>query len=243
MDFNRPNRTHPPLEPIVVSRLFERVEVDLIDMRHEPDGRFKWICHMKDHWSRLSKLTPATSKTADEIMEPIAEWIYAYGPPEMLQSDNGSHFKGAVDYLLKAHGIKVKHGQPRNPQVQGLLKQANGVVRSRLAKWKTETGSSGWVNALPLIQMGINNTKHSATLKTPYEIVFGRKMVATGLVPESVNWTTVEQEMDGAGREDIEDTNAEDTNAEETNAEDTNAEDTDAEDTDVEDTDARCRRK
>ena len=29
---NRPNRTRPPLEPIVVSRLFERVQIDLIDM-------------------------------------------------------------------------------------------------------------------------------------------------------------------------------------------------------------------
>lgn len=70
---NRPNRTRPPLEPIVVSHLFERVQIDLIDMRHEPDDQFKWICHMKDHWSKLSFLRAATSKTADEIVEYVAE--------------------------------------------------------------------------------------------------------------------------------------------------------------------------
>ena len=191
---NRPSRTRPPLEYTVVSRLFERVQIDLIDMRHEPDGQFKWIYHMKDHWSRFCRLVPATSRTADEIAKHAARWIYTYGPPETLQSDNSSEFKAAVEHLLEAHGIKVEHGPP---QVRGLMEQANGVVQSRLAMWKTETGSSEWVKALPIIQMGINSTKHSATLKTPYEIVFGRKMVTSVLVPERVDWTTaVEQEMD-----------------------------------------------
>ena len=36
--------------------------------------------------------------------------------------------------------------------------------------------------------MGMNNTKHLATLKTPYEIVFGRKKVTSVLVQETVNW-------------------------------------------------------
>ena len=181
-------------------------------MRHEPDGQFKWICHMKDYWSKLTKLMPATSKTADEIVGYISEWIYAYGPPEMLQSDNGSEFKGAIEYLLKAHGIKkVKHGRPRTPQVHGLVEQANDVVQSRLAKWKTETGSSKWVNSLPIIQMGINNTKHSAILKTPYEVVFGRKMVKSALVPELVDWTTVEELNGQIDSTSVEDTNAGDT--------------------------------
>ena len=36
----------------------------------------------------------------DEIAQYITEWIYAYGSPEMLQSDNGCEFKGAVETLL-----------------------------------------------------------------------------------------------------------------------------------------------
>jgi transposase InsO family protein len=101
-------------------------------------------------------------------------WIQLYGPPEILQSDNGREFKGAVERLLLAWGIKIKHGKPRTPQVQGLVEQANGVVQSGLAKWKTEWADTAWDTALPNIALGINRTKHSATLKTPYEIVFGR---------------------------------------------------------------------
>ena len=53
------------------------------------------------------------------------------------------------------------------------------MVQNRLAKWKTETGSSEWVNSSSIIQMGMNNT---------FEIVFGRKMVTSALVQETVNW-------------------------------------------------------
>ena len=43
---NRTNNTKPPLEPIVAIRVLERVQIDLIDFRHQPDGRFKWIMHI-----------------------------------------------------------------------------------------------------------------------------------------------------------------------------------------------------
>ena len=69
-----------------------------------------------------------------------------------------------------------------------MIPKLNAEVQTWLAKWKTETGSSEWVNSPPIIQMGMNNTKHSATLKTPYELVFGRKMVKSALVQETVNW-------------------------------------------------------
>ena len=133
-------------------------------------------------------LMPSTSKRVDEIVQYITDWIYVYGPPEMLQSDNGGDIKGAFETILQFYRIKIKYGHPRTPQGQGLVEQANGVVLNQLAKWKTDTGSSEWVNSLPIIQMGINNTKHSVTLKAPYEIVFGRKMVTSALVQEPVNW-------------------------------------------------------
>ena len=133
-------------------------------------------------------LMPSTSKRADEIVQYIMDWIYVYSPPEMLQSDNGGYIKGAFETILTSYRIKIKHGHPRTPQGQGLVEQANGVVLNQLAKWKTKTGSSEWVNSLLIIQMGINNTRHSATLKTPYEIVFGREMVTSALVQETVNW-------------------------------------------------------
>ena len=43
-----------PLKPIKVHRVFERIQIDLIDMRTTPDGEYKWILHIVDHFSKFS---------------------------------------------------------------------------------------------------------------------------------------------------------------------------------------------
>ena len=72
---DRPNKTRAPLEPIVVNQRLERVQVDLIDMRHQPDGQFKWICHFRDHYSKFSVLFPMKSKTAVEVANCVCSKI------------------------------------------------------------------------------------------------------------------------------------------------------------------------
>ena len=32
-------------------------------MRHEPDGLYKWICHIKDHYSKLCYLAGLEDKS------------------------------------------------------------------------------------------------------------------------------------------------------------------------------------
>ena len=77
---------------------------------------------------------------------------------------------------MKAFNVEIKLGKPRTPRTQGLVEQANGVVQVRLAKWKIQTGRLDWSNGLPFVSISINNTKHSSTKYTPYELVFGCKV-------------------------------------------------------------------
>jgi hypothetical protein len=51
---NRPNTTKAPLVPIISGRAWERVQIDLIDMRHEPSGQYKWILYIKDHFLKYT---------------------------------------------------------------------------------------------------------------------------------------------------------------------------------------------
>ncbi len=39
------------------------------------------------------------------------------------------NFKGVLLILLQRYGIKVINGRPRHPQTQGLVEQANGVMK------------------------------------------------------------------------------------------------------------------
>lgn len=83
---------------------------------------------------------------------------------------------GIVLELLKSLNINLKLGKPRTPKTQGLVEQGNSTLKIRLSKWKSETGRLDWSNGLPIVAISINNTIHSSTKYTPYQLVFNKKM-------------------------------------------------------------------
>lgn len=58
-----------------------------------------------------------------------------------------AEFKGICLLLMRQYGIKVINGRPRTPRTQGLVEQANGTVKNKIAAWKREHGSSRWSNS------------------------------------------------------------------------------------------------
>ncbi|KAF5120961.1 SCAN domain-containing protein 3 [Metarhizium anisopliae] len=169
---NRPAATKAPLVPIVTSRAWERVQADLIDMRHEPSGQYKWILHIKDHFSKYTQLYPLKSKHAEPIAEEFTRFIAAFLPPKIVQTDNGKEFKGALLVLLRKYGIQIINGAPRSPQTQGLVEQANGVVEAKLRAWKMDNGSTEWANGIMEVTLAMNTQKHSTIGCAPVELLF-----------------------------------------------------------------------
>ena len=127
---NRQNVTRAPLQPMEVKEIMAQVQADLIDMRTKPDGVYVWILHLKDHFSKFSMLYALKSKRSSEITYYISLFVRHLGIPGILQCDNGREFKGALLLFLKKHNIKLINGRPRTPQTQGLVEQANAVVKN-----------------------------------------------------------------------------------------------------------------
>ena len=63
---------------IILQDTFERVQIDLIDMRYTPLGRYAWILHVKDHFLKYTQLYALKSKHALLITECLALWIMAF---------------------------------------------------------------------------------------------------------------------------------------------------------------------
>ena len=61
-DLKTSQRTQDRLLPIRSQQLFERTQIDMIDMRNCPDGDFKWICHVVDHNSHFHAAWPQKTK-------------------------------------------------------------------------------------------------------------------------------------------------------------------------------------
>lgn len=85
--------------------------------------------------------------------------------------------KGAIIVLMARYGIKIINGRPRTPRTQGLMEQANRVMKDKLSKRIEATGNPNWSEHLVRVALAMNIQGHSSLPYnvTLYEIFFGRK--------------------------------------------------------------------
>jgi hypothetical protein len=79
-------------KPIVSIGFLTRLQVDLIDMRSLQYDGYSFIMHCKDHFTKFSWLYALPSKEASGVAINLRNLFYTFGPPKILQSDNGKEF-------------------------------------------------------------------------------------------------------------------------------------------------------
>jgi hypothetical protein len=65
-------------------------------MRSFPDGEYKYICHVHDHYSRFSWVQAIRQKETIEVAAYLFDLFTMFGPPSILQCDNGKEFTTVV---------------------------------------------------------------------------------------------------------------------------------------------------
>ena len=157
----------------------ERIQIDLIDMRHSPDKDFHYIGHFVDHMTKFNILFPLKDKSADEVARMIEERVLAYvGPPHIFHSDN------VVNQLLhslldtwSSGNVTFVNGRPRHSQSH--IERGNRTIQEKIAAIKHDEGFSGkttfpWMSWFPRIMFSMNTQMHSTTKEVPYKLVFGQ---------------------------------------------------------------------
>lgn len=79
-------------KPIVSIGFLTRLQVDLIDMRSVSYDGNNFIMHAKDHFSKFTWLYALPSKEAIHVAKNLRNIFHTFGPPKILQSDNGKEF-------------------------------------------------------------------------------------------------------------------------------------------------------
>ncbi len=138
------------------------MQADLIDICTNPDGEYIWILHLKDQFLKLSILYALISKIASEITFYINLFVHHFGVHNILQCDNGREFNDALPLFLKRHIIKLINSRPRTPQTQGLVEQANAIVKDNIAKWQAVNDIGDWADSLTKICDAINPQIHKS---------------------------------------------------------------------------------
>jgi transposase InsO family protein len=84
--------------PIASYKTWERIQIDLIDMRYKSitiDGvNYNYISHVIDHFSSFNIIWALAFKSAEEVVLGLRTRVFSYfGLPKIFHSDNGTEFK------------------------------------------------------------------------------------------------------------------------------------------------------
>jgi len=107
-------------KPIHSSSFRDRFQVDLIDMRNNPQFdvfgvEMKWIVTCKDHFTGYTGFFPIPAKEARYVVYTLEQFFALIGYPKVFHTDNGTEFKaetGGVqvitEYGVICQGVQKK---------------------------------------------------------------------------------------------------------------------------------------
>jgi transposase InsO family protein len=174
----KPNQK-PAICAINSAHFNHRCQIDLFDMQKTPGGPkkdYRYVLHYLDHYSRFSILRPIKDKSMETVATVVEEIWCLFGPPEILQSDNGSEFVNErMRQLRMRYRVVWKHSRPYHPQSQGAVERANAFAKQLLRGWiASQVKDIDWIPGLTSCQATMNDTKRDGTKRSPYELVFNR---------------------------------------------------------------------
>ena len=165
----------------------------------------KWILVMMDattRWVEVSLVTSLSSKTTAKHFQ--NSWIYRYGAPDAILTDNGTAFEGpSFRKLLSDWQVAHHRTSPYHPQ-------ANPVERlhadlKRLVRAALEEESMDWENQIQRSAFCLRNKFCSSLKISPSELVLGIPMRMPLDITRSPQDTETDlesaQEYDRASRE------------------------------------------
>ncbi|CAC5421747.1 unnamed protein product [Mytilus coruscus] len=131
-----------------------------------------------DVFTRFVWLRPLSDKSSEKVAAKLREIYAEFGNPKILQSDQGSEFKGVVTRLCKDMNIKLIYSSSYHPQSQGKIERSHGTWKDKIRFDLINSKFGGicdWVTNLPNLQSIYNNAVHSSLGISPYECLLGIK--------------------------------------------------------------------
>ena len=97
-----------------------------------------------------------------------------FGPPVVLNSDNGLEFcNGAVSSLANLHGISRRLSSAYRPQSNGAVERLNRSIIAVLRKL-TFNSPQKWYEWIDFVLMSIRTAIHRSSGFSPFQLMFGR---------------------------------------------------------------------
>ena len=169
-----PHAFHP-LSQITSTHPFQNVQIDLITSLPNSKGNTS-ILTVVDVFTKMTFIMAIQKKSAEEVVEKLADLFLRMGFPTILQSDNGREFDNKmIRLLIEKFNVKHQLTAPYYPQANGIVERTNGFIKQVLKKLCKK--GTDWAPLLPYVEHGINNCIHNIHKNIPFELFFNRSAI------------------------------------------------------------------
>lgn len=127
-----------------------------------------------DHHHHHGQALEVPTRSTPEVVRTLVKYFSFYGVPRKISCDPGTEFNNdLMRELTDLHKIKLQIGTPNNPNSVNMVERFHSTIIEiyRIAKYERKYTDAA--NIMTYAIMAYNNSIHSATDLTPFEVVFG----------------------------------------------------------------------
>ena len=199
------NDTHPtmvPLQPTEIpDRPFGTITMDFITDLPESNG-YDSLHVVTDRFTKTAVITPCLKTIdSDGTAKILLENTWRrYGLPDKIISDRGTQFASKVaQALLKELGIQSALSTAYRPQTDGATERMNQELEQYLRAF-CSSSQDDWATLIPYAEYAHNAHQHSATKKSPFELLHGYQPRAYPAIIGNTNVPTADARLEALQR-------------------------------------------
>ena len=153
----------------------EFVSIDILGPLPRTTTGFRYLLVISDRYSKLTRTVPLRDIKSVTIARAFCEhWVFQYGPPTYVLSDNGGQFTSKFfQSICSILGARNLFTAAYHPQTNGQVERFNRTILSGLRHFCSDHGRD-WDKFVHAVTFGYNSTVHRVTGSTPFELVLAK---------------------------------------------------------------------
>ena len=166
------------LRPMLASRPFETLGIDVTGPHPKSANGFVYILTIVDHFSKFAFAFPMRNQEATTVAKILVDSVICLvGTPARILTDQGPNFESLLfKELCKILGVAKVRTSPYEASTNGGTERFLLTLNSMLAKVIREN-QRDWDLHLQPVMAAYRASRHTATTLTPNMVVFGRENV------------------------------------------------------------------
>lgn len=169
-----------PLGSLMTTQAWDTISLDFIGPFSPDKYGNKYILVVIDNFTRFVELFVTPNNSSTETAKAILSIYGRYGLPQMIHSDQGSHFTAnVIEELCNYFKVQQQYSLPYRPQANGIVERCNKEIVTHLKSLVLDKrATDDWGIHVPIIQRIINTMFHTSIGTTPSKLLYGSQAVS-----------------------------------------------------------------